>query len=175
MSLGHIMEGHGLPQTTKGYGLGADEGEALWFNGALVLVKATAQQTEGRFTVVEFVAPKGVAAPLHVHREEDEFFVVLDGQVRFQLGETVIEASPGTLVYGPRDVGHSFRVDSQEARLLLLLGPAGVDGFFREGGKPARSRSIPPQSEQFPDPKLLGEIGSRYGQNIVGPPLGPKG
>jgi quercetin dioxygenase-like cupin family protein len=144
-----------LPQTTDGYAIGQDEGEALWFNGALVLVKATAAQTAGRFTVVEVVAPKGLAAPLHVHRAEDEFFVVLDGEIRFQLGDRVIEGSPGSLVYGPREIGHSFRVESAEARLLLLLGPAGADGFFRDGGKPARSRTVPPADEPFPGPDVL--------------------
>ena len=163
-----------LPQTTGGYALGPDEGEALWFKGALLLVKATADQTQGRFAAIEFVAPEGVAAPLHVHRDEDEFFLVLAGEVRFQLGEAVIEGGRGSLVYGPRKVGHSFRVDSPQARLLLLLGPAGVEGFFREGGKPARSRGVPPAGEQFPDPTVLGEIGSRYGQDIIGPPLPPK-
>jgi quercetin dioxygenase-like cupin family protein len=97
-----------LPQTTGGYALGPDEGEALWFQGARLLVKATADQTEGRFAAVEFLAPKGVAAPLHVHRDDDEFFLVIAGEVRFQLGEDVIEGVPGSLVYGPRKVRHSF-------------------------------------------------------------------
>jgi hypothetical protein len=56
----------------------------------------------------------------------------------------VIEAVAGSLVYGPRDVAHAFHVDSAEARLLLIFGPAGVEGFFREGGKPARSLGLPP-------------------------------
>src|SRR5919201_5032445 len=129
-----------LPLTTGGYALGPDDGEALWFNGALLLVKATAEQAEGRFAAIEFVAPKGVAAPLHVHRDEDEFFLVLAGEVRLQLGEAVIEGSPGSLFYGPRKVGHSFCVDSPEARLLLLFGPAGVGGVLREGGGGGRWR-----------------------------------
>src|SRR5687768_13190478 len=127
-----------LPQTTKGYAMQPDDGEALWFNGALVLVKASADQTEGRLAAVEFLAPKGFAAPLHVHRADDEFFIVLAGEVRFQLGEEVTEGGPGSLVYGPRGVGHSFHVDSPEARLLLIYGPAGTERVFREAGKPAR-------------------------------------
>lgn len=57
-----------LPQTTGGYGLGPGEGEPLWFNGGFGLLKATGVQTEGRFTVMELLAPKGFAAPLHIHR-----------------------------------------------------------------------------------------------------------
>jgi quercetin dioxygenase-like cupin family protein len=162
------------PQSIGGYGLGPGEGQALWFNGGLGLLKATADHTEGRYAVMELLAPKGFASPLHIHRREDEFFVVLSGEVRVQHGEAVIEAVAGSVVYGPRDVAHRFYVDSAEARILLFFGPAGVEGFFREGGKPARSLGLPPANEQFLDKLALKEIGSRYGQEFVGPPLPPK-
>jgi hypothetical protein len=96
------------------------------------------------------------------------------GEVRVKHGETVIEAVAGSLVYGPRNVAHAFRVDSAEARLLLFFGPAGVEGFFREAGKPARSVGLPPADEQFIDREALMQIGNRYGQEYVGPPLPPK-
>lgn len=63
--------------------------------------------------------------------------MVLADEVRVKHAETVIEAVAGSLVYGPRNIAHGFRVDSEEARLLLFFGPAGVEGFFREGGKVA--------------------------------------
>jgi len=86
----------------------------------------------------------------------------------------VIEAVAGSLVYGPRDVAHAFRVDSDEARLLLFFGPAGVERFFREAGKPARSVGLPPADEQFIDLGALMKIGNSYGQEYVGSPLPPK-
>ena len=100
--------------------------------------------------------------------------MVLSGEVRVQHAEEVIEAVAGSLVYGPRNVPHAFRVDSPEARLLLFFGPAGVEGFFREGGKPARSLALPPADEQFVDKETLMEIGKRQSQEFVGPPLPPK-
>ena len=100
--------------------------------------------------------------------------MVLSGEVRVRHGDTVIEAVGGSLVHGPRDVPHAFHVDSPEARLLLFFGPAGVEGFFREAGKPARSLGLPPADEQFPDKQVLMEIGSRHDQEFVGPPLPPK-
>ena len=168
------MQEMSLPRTTGGYGLGPGEGEALWFNGGLGTLKATAELTEGRFAAMELLAPKGFASPLHIHRREDELFVVLSGEVRVQHGETVMEAVAGSLVYGPRNVAHGFRVDSDEARLLLIFGPAGVEGFFREGGKPAGSFGLPPADEQFLDRGALMEVGARYDQEFVGPPLPPK-
>src|SRR6266571_9196666 len=163
-----------LPRTTGGYGWGPGEGEALWFNGGLGVLRATADQTEGRYAVLEVLAPKGFASPIHIHRREDEFFVVLSGEVRVQHGESVMEAVAGSVVYGPRNVAHGFRVDSAEARLLLVFGPAGVEGFFRDGGKPAGSLGLPPADEQFIDRQALKEIAGRYDQEFVGPPLPPK-
>jgi quercetin dioxygenase-like cupin family protein len=163
-----------LPQITDGYGLGPGDGEALWFNGGFALLKATGDQTDGRFAVMELRAPKGFASPLHIHRAEDEFFVVISGEVRVRHGDEVIDAVAGSVVYGPRGVPHAFHVDSAEARLLLFFGPAGVEGFFREAGKPARSPGLPPAGEQFLDREALKEIGSRYSQEFVGPPLPPK-
>lgn len=153
---------------------GSNEGEALWFNGGLAVLRATGDDTDGRYTLMEVLAPNGFGSPLHIHRREDEFFVVLSGEVRVQHGEAVTEAVAGSIVYGPRDVAHAFRVDSPEARLLLFFGPAGVEGFFREGGKPARSRSLPPKDEAFPDRQALMEIAGRYEQEFVGPPLPPR-
>jgi quercetin dioxygenase-like cupin family protein len=163
-----------LPVGSGGYGLDPGEGEALWFNGGLGTLKATAQQTDGRYAALELLAPQGFASPVHIHRDEDEFFVVLAGEVRVRHGDDVLEAVAGSFVYGPRGVPHAFRVDSEEARLLLLFGPAGVEGFFREAGKPAGSRAIPPADEMFLDKEALAAIGARFHQEFVGPPLPPK-
>jgi quercetin dioxygenase-like cupin family protein len=163
-----------LPQADGSNVLEPGESEALWFNGGLGVLRATGDQTEGRYAVMELLAPKGFASPLHIHRREDEFFVVLSGEVRVQHGEAVIEAVAGSVVYGPRDVAHAFHVDSAEARLLLFFGPAGVEGFFREGGKPAGFLGLPPAGEQFLDKQALREIAGRYDQEFIGPPLPPK-
>lgn len=161
-----------IPQ--EGYALGPDDGEALWFNGGLAVLKATAESTGGRFAAVDFRVPKDFASPLHIHRAEDEFFVVLSGEVRVRHGDEVIEAEAGSIVYGPRDVPHGFRVDSPEARLLLFFGPSGVEGFFRDGGKPAGGVHLPPPDEQFVDKEVLTEIATGFQQEFIGPPLPPK-
>src|SRR3972149_5672512 len=140
-----------LPPTSGGYALGPGEGEAVWFNGGLGLLKATGDLTDGHFAAMELWAPEGFASPLHIHRQEDEFFVVLSGEVRVQHGDDVVEAVAGSLVYGPRNIPHGFRVDSAEARLLLFFGPSGGEGFFRGAGKPARGRALAPAGGQVLD------------------------
>jgi quercetin dioxygenase-like cupin family protein len=163
-----------LPEASGPYALGPDDGEALWFNGALGLLRATGDQTEGRFAAFELRPPKGFAAPLHSHRDEDEFFLVLSGDIRLQHGDTVVEAAPGSFAYTPRGVGHSFHIDSDGARVLLFFGPAGVEGFFRDVATPARSLNLPPAEEPVPQREELIEIMSRHGQTVLGPPLPPK-
>jgi quercetin dioxygenase-like cupin family protein len=163
-----------LPHAKDGYALGPDDGEALWFNGALGLLRATADQTDGRFAAFELRPRKGFAAPLHAHQTEDEFFLVLAGEVRLQHGDEVVEGVAGSFAYTPRGIGHSFHVDSDDARLLLFFGPAGVEQFFREVATPARSFTLPPADEPVPDRETLVEIMSRHRQTILGPPLPPK-
>ena len=163
-----------LPETNGAYALGPDDGEALWFNGALGLMRATAKQTEGRFAAFELRPRKGFAAPLHSHQNEDEFFLVLSGEVRLQHGDEIVEGKPGSFLYTPKGIGHSFHVDSDEARVLLFFGPAGVEGFFREVATPARSFSLPPADEPVPAREAIIEIMGRHGQTVLGPPLPPK-
>ncbi|HSK90724.1 MAG TPA: quercetin 2,3-dioxygenase [Euzebyales bacterium] len=164
-----------LPDTTDGYALGPDDGEALWFNGGLGTLKATAEQTHGRFAAYELRIPKGFAAPLHSHANEDEFFIVLAGEVRLQHGDDVVEATAGSFAYTPRGVGHSFHVDSDDAKLLLFFGPAGVENFFRDVATPARWFGPPPADEPRKDRDTLLELMARHGQTVLGPPLGSKG
>ncbi len=65
------------------FALGTDEGEALWFFGMLVTIKASAAQTNGEFLLIEELAPRGTATPLHVHPQDDESFFVLEGEMAF--------------------------------------------------------------------------------------------
>src|SRR5437868_13285709 len=93
-----------------------DEGEALWFLGVLATVKASSETSDGRVAVIEQLAPQGAGSPLHVHHREDEWFYVLEGALSFWVGGEVVEARAGSFVYGPRDIPHTFVVNSPQAR-----------------------------------------------------------
>jgi len=88
----------------------------------------------GRFSLVEHpIAPRGMAAPLHLHTREDEYSFILEGRWGFWQGGTVVFAGPGDLVYKPRDVWHTFwNAADQPGRLLEIISPAGFDQFFVE-------------------------------------------
>jgi quercetin dioxygenase-like cupin family protein len=146
------------------------EGEALWVFGVLATVKASAETTGGRVAVIEHLAPQGAGSPLHVHRREDEWFYVTDGEVTFWVGGTVIEARAGSFVYGPRDVPHTFQVASPEARFLLVTEPAGFESFMRAMGEPAAALTIPPPAAPPSDLGPLVAAAAGYGIEILGPP-----
>jgi hypothetical protein len=91
------------------------EGEALWFLGNLVTVKAGGTATLGRLTLVEFVNPARFAPPLHRHRDEDELFYVLSGTASFRCDGEELGAGPGT--GGRRGAGdHRRRLQHRDPR-----------------------------------------------------------
>ena len=150
--------------------LGRDEGEALWFLGVLATIKASTQTTGGRVAVIEHRAPQGAGSPLHVHRNEDEWFYVTEGALTFWVGGRVIDAPAGSFVYGPRGVPHTFTVTSPEARFLLVAEPAGFEGFMRALAEPAEALTLPPATSLPPDPERMMAIAADYGIEILGPP-----
>jgi mannose-6-phosphate isomerase-like protein (cupin superfamily) len=87
-----------------------------------------------RFSLVEHpMAPRTLAAPLHRHSREDEYSFVLEGEVGALLGEAVVVARPGDLVFKPRDQWHTFwNAGDTPARILEIISPAGFERFFRE-------------------------------------------
>jgi quercetin dioxygenase-like cupin family protein len=153
------------------YALGSEEGEALWFFGMLVTMKATAEQTGGEFLLIEELAPRGTATPLHVHPTDDESFYILEGEMTFYLEDgQPIPASAGSFVHIPKGyVPHAFQVDSETARFLVLTRPP-HEHFIRVVAEPAQLRTLPPQEP--PDMEKVGAAAAEYGVEILGPPPG---
>jgi quercetin dioxygenase-like cupin family protein len=135
--------------------LGANEGEAYWFFGTLVTIKAGSEETSGGAVITENLAPRGSGSPLHVHRREDEWFYVLEGELTFWVGGELIVAGLGGFVYGPRDIPHTFIVSSEQARFLLVTEPGAFDGFVRALGQPAERLEIPDGAGAPPDMGVL--------------------
>lgn len=153
------------------YALGPDEGEARWgVDGALTTIKATGETTGGRIAVIEDVAPKGEGTPLHAHREDDETFYVLDGELTFWLGEDrPVRAPAGSFVHIPGGVAHAFRVDSDTARYLIVTTPQHGE-FYRAISAPAPARRLPPAAPL--DMEKVEAACAAYGVEILGPPPG---
>jgi quercetin dioxygenase-like cupin family protein len=145
-------------------------GDARWFLGALATIKASGETTGGRVAVTENWAPRGHGSPLHVHRNEDEWFYVLSGELTFWIDGDVTTATAGSFVYGPRDLPHTFTVSSDEAHFLLVIEPAGFENFLLELSQPAQSRTLPPASVEAPTLETMMAAAATYGLEILGPP-----
>jgi quercetin dioxygenase-like cupin family protein len=135
-------------QTTKTHApiaLDPDEGEALWFNNDLLVLKATGAQTGGAYLLVEEVARQGKVTPLHTHPAEEETFYVLEGEALIHLNGEERSLAAGSLVSVPPGVPHAYLVTSQVARSLVLVTPGSgaMEQFFREAGEPAAERVLP--------------------------------
>jgi quercetin dioxygenase-like cupin family protein len=130
--------------------------------------KLTGAQTDGRLFQMLVAEPRGAAPPLHVHRDADETFFILDGEVTFYAGDGEITATAADFVFVPRGCPHTFLVRSEQARMFVTFGPAGIEGFFTELGTNAGHRPKPRAAT--PDPQLFAAVADRYGMDILGPP-----
>ena len=160
----------------RAYALGTEDGEALWFFGTLATFKATAEQTGGQYALIEQVARRGVATPLHVQSEDHESFYILEGELTFYLEDgQPMPASAGSFVHIPKGTPHAFQVDSQTARFLDLTTPQ-HEYFMRAAGEPAQGRVLPPAGP--PDMETVEKVNAiaqEYGVEILGPPPGAQG
>jgi mannose-6-phosphate isomerase-like protein (cupin superfamily) len=111
-----------------------DEGERADLPGLGNRFLMRGGETEGRFALIEHtIPPRTLAAPMHVHRNEDEFSFVLAGRMGAQIGDEVMEAGPGELVRKPRGIPHAFwNPGDEETRLLELISPAGFEQYFAD-------------------------------------------
>ena len=126
------------------YALGPEQGEALWgIDGALTTIKASAEHTNGRFSLVEEIGQLSEGTPLHRHPKDDETFYVLEGDLTFYLEDGLpLAASAGSFVHLPAGTAHAYRVDSETARVLNVTTPQ-HESFFRAAGEPTPARELP--------------------------------
>ena len=151
---------------------GPGEGELLWFLGTLATIRVPGEAVDGRFALIEFLFPRYASPPLHTHPQDESYFV-LEGRLTVQADERRFQLEPGGTAVVPMGVAHTFRVDSDTARVLVLSTPAGLERFVRDGAVPAGRPTLPPDDTSRPTPEELGRIFARHGQVNVGPPLGP--
>jgi len=148
----------------------AGDGECLWFLGTLATIRMPGEAVGGRYALLEFVFPQGASPPLHTH-PQDESYVVLEGALTIQAGDDRFVLAAGGAAAVPMGVPHTFRVDSDRARVLVLSTPAGLERMVRDASVPAAVRRLPPEGTPRPTPEELERIFRAHGQVNLGPPL----
>jgi len=151
------------PATIRQHG----EGRRIGIVGDVYRFLATGEETDGRYTTFEAIVPPGSGPPPHIHSREEESFLVLEGEMTFQLDDERFVAGAGTFLNMPVGSLHCFKNESDKtARLLISLAPAGLEGMFFEVGTPLADdvTTAPPPNED--EIRRLLEAAPLYGVEI---------
>jgi mannose-6-phosphate isomerase-like protein (cupin superfamily) len=137
------------------------EGRPIDLGGFRMSVKATDDQTNGAFTLLEAQEPAGFGPPLHIHRDAAEAFYVLEGEYIVFLDGREASCPTGSFIFIPAGTPHGFRVGDIASRKLNLYAPAAMVGYFDEVADATKAGDV--------DPDVLSQIARRYSMEVIGP------
>jgi quercetin dioxygenase-like cupin family protein len=141
-----------------GYGFEPGAGPAISFRGTKMVLKVSGEQSQGAFSLIEMTHPPNVGPALHVHPTGHEAFYVLEGRYQIRCGEVTYEGIPGSFVFVPKGLAHSYQVGSNGGR-VLVLSPAGLENYFAEVSQRLLVETLSVEQEQ--------NIARRYGQEFI--------
>jgi quercetin dioxygenase-like cupin family protein len=121
-----------MPEQTRGLAVAPDQVEFIRspVGGDLSFI-IRAEQSKGTLLALETTAPPGEGPPLHTHTREEETIYVVSGEFRWQVGEEVSAAPPGSFAFIPRGVAHTWQnIGGEPGTILVTFMPAGMEGFF---------------------------------------------
>jgi mannose-6-phosphate isomerase-like protein (cupin superfamily) len=152
-----MKEGGSMAVTTAARVLGPSAGRAGFLGSIGVRFMVDGETSGESFSLVEHpMSARALAAPLHRHAREDEYSYVLEGRMGAVLGDQVLEAGPGDLVFKPRGEWHTFwNAGDEPCRILEIISPAGFERFFGE--------MVELGGVAQADPALMGPLCERYG------------
>ena len=128
-----------LPPFTQGRRLD----NSRWYMGNVMTFLVNSGQTNGAFSLTDYLSKPGNEPPAHIHDREDELFYVLEGRIDAYIGKEVFPAGPNEGVYLPKLVPHTFTILTPNLRMLILLSPGGFEGYFRDMSEPAGTLNLP--------------------------------
>jgi quercetin dioxygenase-like cupin family protein len=149
---------------------GDGEGERRWFAGGGVhVMKATAEETDGAFMLLENRMTRGKTTPLHIHPNLDETLIVLEGEILVYAEGREHRVGPRGVAVAPRGMAHAFMVTSESALILFLQTPGSGEAFYRDVSEPSTDET---DAERPPDLDRLQAAAERHPDiiEILGPP-----
>src|SRR4051812_42249908 len=134
----------------------AGQGASVWLGGVGVDFKIPAAMTGGALSIVEHPLEPGRLIPPHIHYREDELSYVLRGEIGVRIGDRDYTAGPGSYVFKPRGIAHTFwNAGPEPAHLLEVIWPAGSSASSASSAsssRPARRRRFPSAARSSPAP-----------------------
>ena len=167
-------------ETTAVKVIGPADGRLGFLGSIGVRFMIDGDETDQGFSLVEHpMSPRALAAPLHRHTREDEYSYIVKGRMGALLGDEVVYAEAGDLIFKPRDQWHTFwNAGDEPCRILEIIAPAGFERFFAElddlgGALKAEPQELGALSARYglemqPDsvPELLERFGLRIGEPL---------
>ena len=138
--------------------------------GALFHFLAMGEQTGHQFSLVYIEVHKGNEPPAHTHQREDESYYILEGNIRFWIGDTVVDAKAGDFVHLPKGIPHRFELQSECVKELMWMTPSGLEKWFWDNSAPATDMKPLPQVTEPPSPEMIAHFVqslSAYGVEMV--------
>lgn len=138
--------------------------------GALFHFLAGGQQTNSLFSLIYIEVQRGNEPPAHTHQREDENYYILEGSIRFWVGEKIIDAKAGDFIHLPKGVPHKFELQSDCVKELMWVTPSGLEKWFWDNSVPAADMQPLPIMTEPPSPEMIAHFGrslSEYGVEMV--------
>ena len=155
----------GANMRRDGFILEAAEGQPIHVIGEDVTIKISSRDTDGAFAVFEGRTRPQHGPPLHLHREQDEWWYIVAGEYLFEVDGREIYATAGATVFAPRGSRHTFQnVGNTPGHTITTVVPGGLDLFFEELEAAAPRGTVPNPADLLP-------IFEKYGMELLGPPL----
>jgi mannose-6-phosphate isomerase-like protein (cupin superfamily) len=121
-------------------------------------IRVSSEETNSAYTMLEIVADHRNGTPMHVHQNEDEHFIILEGTAHFAYGDKTVEVPAGTNITVRRGIPHAWcNLSKSPLHMLVLFTPGGIDEMFRTTAKGGDSN--------------IAAILDKFGTRIVGPTL----
>ncbi len=149
-----------------------DQGQSLSVVGDTYRILISGEQANGNYAVIDMLVPPGGGPGPHAHKDIQEMFYVVEGEINFKKEGANYTAVKGSFVNIPLGGAvHSFKNTTNEvAHLLCTVVPSGLDSFFKEIGKPVETGEFLAQSAPAAQElEKLKSAAEKYGQQLYPP------
>ena len=148
-------------QPGRAFVLRPGDGRTIDMGNFRMSLKASGEETEQAFSLLEADEPPNFGPPMHIHHDAAEAFYVISGEYVIFIGDEEHICPAGSFIYIPAGVPHGFRVGGVPSRKLNIYAPAAMVGYFDELAAAIARNEM--------DDDTLGEIARRYGMEVIGP------